>query len=87
MDTYSRFMAHYWSCYLLAAFLLFAVPEGIMLAAGRTENTLSGYVWRTFGVIRHQPISDWSFQHFALVGGFSLTAVWLIGHFGFRIWT
>ena len=87
METYSRFMAHYWFWLLTAGFMLFAVPEGVMLATGRSEDTLSGYIWRTFGVIRHQPISDWSFQHFAFVGMFSLTAVWLIGHFGFRMWT
>jgi hypothetical protein len=80
-------MRNYWSIYLPIAFLLFFIPEIAALATGHPENTLSDYLWRTFGVIRNQPIRDWSFRHFAFAGGFTLTAIWLIGHFGLRIWT
>ena len=79
-------MKHYWSYYLPIAFLLFAIPETIALATGHPEWTLSDYVWRTFGVIRNQPIREWSFQHFAAAGMFTLTVVWLTGHFWLRIW-
>lgn len=79
-------MRNYWTIYLPIAFAFFAVPELVALFTGRPENTLSEYVWRTFDVIRHQPISQWSFQHFAFAGIFTLTAGWLIGHFAFGIW-
>lgn len=78
---YSRFMAHYWFGLLATGFLLFAVPEGIMLATGRSEDTLSGFVWRTFGVIRHQPIQDWSATHFLFAGILITFGIWLLLHF------
>ncbi len=80
-------MRTYWSYYLPVVFLLFAVPEGVAIARGRTDDTLSGYIWRMFDVIRSQPISQWSFQHFAFACMFTSLVVWLLGHFLFHVWT
>lgn len=77
---------NYWTWYLLAAGILFAGREFTALATGHAEKTLSVYLWKKFGVVRGQPISKWSFKHFAFAGLFAFVATWLIGHFGWGIW-
>lgn len=79
-------MPDYWTWYLAAASLLFAVREFRALATGHPEKTLSVYLWKKFDVVRGQSISKWSFKHFAFAGTFALAATWLIGHFGWGIW-
>ena len=79
-------MRHYWSYYLLVAFLLFIIPETIALATRRPENTLSEYIWRFEKLSLDQPVTQWSATHLLFAGAFTLTALWLIGHFGWGIW-
>jgi hypothetical protein len=83
----SHFAVVYWSTLLTVFFGGFFAYEITSIATGHPENTLSAYIWNWLGVMRGQPITQWSFAHFAFLGIFTLTAGWLIGHFGFGIWT
>lgn len=83
----SHFAIVYWSILLTVFFGGFFAYEITSIATGHPENTLSAYIWNWLGVMRGQPITQWSFAHFAFLGIFTLTAGWLIGHFGFGIWT
>lgn len=68
----------YWLAWLLVGFL---VPETYALFTD-SRNTLSETTWSWFGVMKNQPISQWSVQHYILLG----FVVWLAGHMAFRIW-
>jgi hypothetical protein len=83
----SHFAIVYWSVLLTVFFGGFFAYEITSIATGHPENTLSAYIWNWLGVMRGQPITQWSFTHFAFLGIFTLTAGWLIGHFGWGIWT
>lgn len=84
---YSRFMAHYWSLWAAALVTTFLVPEVWMLVAGRPQDTLSAQIWRLEQYAPGQSLWQWNAFHFLFMGALLLLDVWLIGHFGFRIWT
>jgi hypothetical protein len=69
---------YYWLAWLVVGFL---VPETWALFT-KPQNTLSETVWGWFGVMRNQPISQWSIQHYILLA----FVVWLAAHLAFRIW-
>ncbi len=87
MVTYSRLMAHYWSAWAALLTTSFLIPEIWMLIAGRPQDTLSAQIWRLEQFTPGQNIAAWNAFHFLFIGGLLLLDVWLIGHFGFRIWT
>lgn len=82
----SHFAQVYWAFWSITSFVTFLVYELYQIATGHPENTLSASVWHMLGVIKGQPITQWSFVHFMFIGIFTLTAIWLIGHFGFEDW-
>lgn len=83
----SKFALTFWSVWFLVWFLTFLAYELYQLSTGHPENTLSAAVWHMLGVMRGQPIAQWSFFHFIFIGIFTLTMVWLDGHFGWMDWT
>lgn len=85
MELILNILRHWWQYYLPIAFGLFIVPETIALVTGHPENTLSEFVWRTFGVIRNQPIQDWSAGHFLFAGMLAVVGVWTILHLALGI--
>ena len=68
----------YWLLWLVGGF---AVPETVALVRN-PRDTLSDTVWGWFGVMRGQPISSWSVEHYVLLA----FVIWLAGHIAFRIW-
>jgi hypothetical protein len=79
-------MNKYWLGWFIGWFSTFIVPEVYMLAAGRSQDTLSAAVWHMEDLIPGQNISQWNFAHLAFCGLFSLLVVWLIFHFSFGWW-
>jgi hypothetical protein len=78
-----NWMSFYW---LVAWFGLgFGIPEGIALATGHPENTLSDQVWHIEG-LQTQPAFinpvHWTLGHWVIFCGM----VWLFGHFIDHIW-
>jgi hypothetical protein len=59
----------YWSVWL---FLLFGVPEGIALATGHPENTLSDQVWHLEGT----GATFWRYVVFAVLFWLLIHMVW-----------
>ncbi len=64
----------------------FGIPEGIALATGHPENTLSDQVWHIEGLGSASgnfanPVT-WTFGHWLVFCGM----VWLLGHFVDHIW-
>ena len=83
----SSFALHYWQTWLVGWFVSFITFEMYQITNGHPENTLSAAVWHWLGVVKGQPISQWSFLHFIVIGLMALTFGWLIGHFGWMDWT
>lgn len=81
-------MTRYWLIWFLVSFTAFIIPESIMLAKGRPQDTLSGAVWQLEQLVpgREQWPWQWSAGHVLFTGAFILLAVWLVGHFGWGIW-
>ena len=79
-------MTRYWAIWFALAFGTFIVPETIALATGHPERTLSGAIWRMEALKAGEPVTGWTFAHFAFTSVFALTTLWLIGHFGFGWW-
>ncbi len=79
-------MTRYWLWWFLTAFGTFIVPETIALVRNRTQDTLSGAIWKLEEFKAGQPITGWSASHLLFTGVFTLMALWLIGHFGFGWW-
>lgn len=72
------FFRWYWLVWLVIGF-------GVMETYGLIWNpqaTLSETVWNWFGVMKNQPIGQWSVEHYLLLA----FVVWLAGHLAFRIW-
>lgn len=72
------FFRWYWLLWLVVGF-------GAMETYGLIWNpkaTLSVTVWDWLGVMRNQPIGQWSVQHYLLL----VFVVWFAGHMAFRIW-
>lgn len=87
MGDYSRFMAHYWTLFAATLTTGFLIPEIWMLIAGRPQDTLSAQIWRLEQFTPGQGITAWNAFHFLFISFLLVLDVWLIGHFGFRIWT
>lgn len=87
VNTSHRAMDIYWATWFAVSITFFLVPELLALFSGHPENTLSDAIWRMEAARTGQPIYQWTFAHFAFTGGFLLLAIWLTGHFGWRIWT
>ena len=68
----------YWLGWMFVGFL---APETYALITD-SKNTLSETVWGWAGVMKGQPVSQWSVQHYLLAA----FVVWLAGHMAFRIW-
>jgi hypothetical protein len=73
-------MVYYWV--FVWGLLGFGVPEGIALATGHGEWTLSETIWRLFDVIPGQTLRQWSLLH--IIAACVMT--WLYGHFIFGAW-
>lgn len=78
-------MSLYW---IVIWFLIgFGIPEGIALATGHPENTLSEQVWHLEGLTSRNdavfanPFS-WSIPHFLVTS----LVIWLAAHFIFHVW-
>lgn len=67
-------MSFYWFVIWFACG--FGIPEGIALATGHAENTLSDNVWHLVGL---EPGHPWTFVHFLVAA----LMVWLLFHFVF----
>lgn len=78
-------MSVYW---VLVWFALgFGIPEGIALATGHPENTLSDQVWHIEGLGQNGQSqfmnpAHWTFGHWFVFCGM----IWLLGHFVDHIW-
>jgi hypothetical protein len=79
----------YWSVYWIVVWfgLGFGVPEGIALATGHSEHTLSYQVWHLEGLNSVNSATfwnplTWSIPHYLVA---ALT-IWLAGHFIYHIW-
>jgi hypothetical protein len=83
----SHFALTFWTIWFISWFSTFITYEVWQIAAGRPQNTLSAAVWHMLGVVRGQPITQWSFFHLFFIGLFVLTMAWLTGHFGWMDWT
>ena len=70
---------YYWPIWLV---VLFGIPEGVALATGHPEWTLSDWVWRVFDVLPGSTLWEWRAVHFFLLA----FMVWLTLHLAFRIW-
>jgi len=80
-------VTRYWLVWFVVTFPVgFLVPEIVALVRGRSQDTLSGAIWRLEEFRAGQPITGWSASHLLFTGVFTLLALWLIGHFGFGIW-
>lgn len=85
--SYSHFMAWYWLVwFILSIPVAFLIPELIMLAKHRPEDTLSAQVWRLEQFLPGQQLWQWTALHFLLGGIIALMFVWLIGHFLWGLW-
>jgi hypothetical protein len=84
---YSHFMARYWAVWASLALVLFLVPEFWMLIIGRPQDTLSANVWRAEQFLPGQAVMHWSAVHFLLIAVLIVLDVWLLGHFGWGLWT
>lgn len=79
-------MTRYWLVWFIGWFTSFAVPETIALAVGKPQDTLSAAIWRLEQFQQGQSVWRWTAPHFLFTGAFILLTVWLIGHFGWRLW-
>lgn len=79
-------MTRYWAIWFAAAFGTFIVPETIAIVRNRTQDTLSGAIWKLESLKAGQGVWQWSAAHFLFTGAFILTTVWLIFHFGWGWW-
>lgn len=80
-------MNYYWATWFALWFTSFIIPELTALWSDHSENTLSETIWRLEAARTGQPIYQWTFAHFAFTASFLVIAIWLTGHFGWRIWT
>ncbi len=69
----------YWPIWLVGAF---GIPEGIGLATGHPEWTLSDWVWKVFDVLPGDTLWQWTAVHFFLL----CFMAWLTMHLVFRLW-
>lgn len=79
-------MGVYWLAWFAASFLTFIGPEVYVLVTGRSQLTLSAYIWRMEELVPDQPIWLWPAAHFLIGGALGIVLIWLIGHFLFGIW-
>lgn len=72
-----------WSFYWVVIWFVlgFGVPEGIALATGNAQDTLSAQVWHLDGSFG--PPWTWTAAHYFVAAG----CVWLAIHFTFRLFT
>lgn len=50
------------------------------------NRTLSAAIWRLEQAHAGQPITSWTAFHFGFIAALLVLDIWLIGHFGFRLW-
>lgn len=83
----SHFAITFWATWFASWFISFLIYELYSLLGRHPENSLSATVWHMLGVVKGQPITQWSFFHLFFIGLFALTMIWLTGHFGWADWT
>lgn len=71
----------YWLVWAVTTFVAFGVPEGIALATGHSENTLSAQVWRIEGFLPGQGAIHWTAVHYLFGGMILVVLTWLCFHF------
>ena len=76
----------YWPAWLASTAALLVLRETWALASGRPQDTLSTWVWDALGVTGHQPVTQWSAQHFLIAAAWLVLVVWLTFHFFLRWW-
>lgn len=76
----------YWLIWFAVAFLTFLIPE-VWALATNPRRTLSWAVWSMEKLVPGQSVWAWHAAHLIFTGILILLFLWLIGHFGFGIWT
>lgn len=82
----SPFITHYWQAWSLVSVVGFLAME-IYALCTNVNNTLSANIWRAEKFLPRQSVVNWTALHFLFIGVFILLTVWLIGHFGWGLWT
>jgi hypothetical protein len=74
----------YWLAWFLVLLISFLVPELYSLFSHRAGGTLSETIWRLEGL---QPDGRlrWNAFHFLFIGELLILDVWLLAHFGWRL--
>lgn len=79
-------MTRYWFWWFTLTAVTFLGPEAWALMRRRPQDTLSAAIWRLEKLQPGQPVTGWTFAHFAFTGVFALLTLWLLGHFGAGWW-
>jgi hypothetical protein len=76
----------YWPTWVVIALLSLLVPEVYALVTN-VKNTQSYWVWHELDVHTGLAPNTWTSAHFIFFGLWSVFAIWLTGHFFWRLWT
>lgn len=77
----------YWFWWAVLAFGTFIVPEVYSLVVKKPEGTLSDTIWRLEDFDPQNGLSTWTAFHFLFIGILMVVFLWLIAHFGWRLFT
>jgi len=73
--------AVYWPIFLLVLLAAFLLREVWALASGRSQDTLSYWVWDHLQITKGQLITHWSAADFLVFGLWIVLVTWLTFHF------
>jgi hypothetical protein len=79
--------AVWWPVWLGVAVGVFLLREVWALASGRSQDTLSYWVWTALKVTRNESPSVWSATDFLVFGAWMTLILWLTFHFFLRRFT
>lgn len=75
----------YWLCWFVVSFTAFLAPEIYGLATD-SRRTLSAAIWHLEKYQPNQSIVNWSAFHFLFIASLIVIDIWLLGHFGWKVW-
>lgn len=73
--------AVWWPVWLGLSVGAFALREAWALASGRSQDTLSYWVWQRLHVARGETLAQWSATDFLTFGCYVVLVSWLAMHF------
>jgi hypothetical protein len=77
----------YWVVWLSVFAGTFLLREVWALASGRSQDTLSDWVWNLLRITSNEPVSGWNSTDFLVFGAWLTVVIWLTYHFFFRVFT